>query len=218
MTRTIVTVGTGTFARGVDRLRSLAKDPVMAWTKQLPEDWPPHKDSPYAFKGFALEAARAQGAELVMWLDSAIKPIKPLDPIWDLIEQQGHWFASNWWSNNEWCCDAALPLLGATREELAGQMHIVAGAFGLNLKTENGAGFLDDYLRYAKNGAFRGPWSNEAKQASAVPGVLGHRHDQTAASLIVHRRGMKWSTTPPVWLAYAGHETEETILLVERCS
>lgn len=214
MTRCIVSVGTGQYARGVARLKKLAKDPVMAWTTELPAGSPSHRDTPYGFKAYALEIARKAGYELVLWADASIKPVRSMEPLWDLIEKQGYWFSANWWPNGEWCSDASLPLLGITREEAMGHMHVAATSFGLNLRSDEGNGFLDDYMRYARNGAFRGPWKNERGEASADPRVRGHRHDQTAASAICWRRGFTL-TNPPTWFAYSGHESPETVLSVD---
>jgi hypothetical protein len=169
---------------------------------------------PYAFKAHALEAARLKGADLVLWADACILPIRPMDSLWDLIERRGYWFSRNGFRNGEWCCDAALPLLGITREEAFQQEHVVATTFGLNLRSEIGATFAGEYLRLAQNGAFRGPWVNNAGEASADPRVRGHRHDQSAASVIAHRLGMEL-TNPPEWFSYRGGEDERTILMAD---
>jgi len=113
--------------------------------------------------------------------------------------------------------------------------HVVATAFGLNLQHENGVGvvFLSEYYRLAfQTRAFCGPWINanattsEAgrKMAQAVgpprcapcgpPDVRGHRHDQTAASVIAWRLGMK-PDDPPEWFAYKGGETDKTCLVAD---
>ena len=214
MKRLIVTVGTGRDAGGVARQKRLVHDPVMAWTEALPEGSISHQRMPYHFKAVALRKARESGAELVLWLDSSVKPVRSLEPLWKLIEDQGYWLSENWWPNGEWCSDASLPLLGVTREETFQQMHVVAGAIGLNLKTEVGNRFLDEYIRLSENGSFRGPWTNLNGIASTDPRVRGHRHDQSAASVIAARLGMKL-TQPPAWLAYMDHGGPETILSID---
>jgi hypothetical protein len=102
--------------------------------------------------------------------------------------------------------------------------HVVATAFGLSMRHPLGKAFLDEYYRLASTTrAFCGPHSN-ANCAGAVPGirtapcgppdVWGHRHDQTAASVIAWRLGMKLSTAPEPF-AYRGGETEQTILVAD---
>lgn len=215
MTRAVVNVATGDYVRGQRRLQLHFGDLLECWTNIMPSGCPPHSEVPYAFKAYALEAVRRKGADLVLWCDSSVYPIRSVEPLWALIEKQGYWFSANWWNNSAWCSDAALPLLGITREEAETQMHIAATAFGLNLRSEIGNKFLDEYLRLAGNGSFCGPWRNHLGQASSDPKVLGHRHDQTAASVICWRLWMEL-TLPPAWFAYKGHESAETVLLVHR--
>jgi hypothetical protein len=214
MKRLIVTVGTDRYARGVERLKRLAVDPVMSWTSALPGGSMPHQRMPYHFKAVALRKARESGAELLRWLDSSVNPVRPLDPLWKLIEEQGYWLSENWWPNGEWCSDASLPLLGVTREETWNQMHVIAGAMGINLKSEIGNRFLDEYIRLSENGSFRGPWKNDHGEASTDPRVRGHRHDQSAASVIAARLGMAL-TKPPAWIAYMDHGGPDTVLSID---
>jgi hypothetical protein len=48
---------------------------------------------------------------------------------------------------------------------------------------------------------------------SADPRVKGHRHDQTALSILAHRIGMDELIDRPKFTAYLGSETEETVLV-----
>ena len=212
--KVVVNVATGAYVIGQRRLRRWCTDPVMYWADCMPPGALTHKRMPYGFKAWAIEAARLAGADLVLWADASISPMRPMDPLWDLIERQGYWFSRNGYTNGEWCCDAALPLLGITREEAFRQEHVTAGSFGLDLRSEIGRTFASEYLRLAQNGSFRGPWTNKDGEASADPRVSGHRHDQTAASVLVHRLGMAL-TNPPAWLAYAGRTSPETIVVLD---
>lgn len=214
MTRCVVNVATGHYVVGQTRLLRALSDPWLRWADQMPPGSPTHREVPYAFKAHALVEAQRQGAELVLWADSCIVPIRSMDPLWDLIERQGYWFSRNGYPNGEWCSDAALPLLGVTREQAFQVEHVVATTFGLNLRSEIGASFLAEYFRLAQNGSFCGPWTNENGQASADPRVKGHRHDQSAASVIAHRLGMEL-TNPPQWFAYRGGERKSTVLVAD---
>jgi hypothetical protein len=215
MNRLVLNVATGAYVAGQQRLKRALSDPSMCWADQMPPGSPTHKRTPYAFKAFAVEAAARQtGAKLILWADACILPIRSMEPLWDLIEKQGYWFSRNGFPNGQWCSDASLPLLGITREEAFRQEHVVATTFGLNLASEVGATFASEYLRLAQNGSFRGPWKNENGEASADPRVTGHRHDQSAASVIAARLGMVL-TDPPAWFAYRGGETPETVLVAD---
>lgn len=214
MTKTVMCVATGHYVVGQQRLRAALPADVnfVGWADCLPPGSPTHAESPYGFKAHGV--ASDPNLELLLWADASILPIRDLGPLWDLIEKQGYWFSNNGWNNGQWCSDAALPLLGITREEAFSQNHVVAGTFGLNLRSPIGQAFRAEYLRFERAGAFRGPWTNKNGEASADPRVLGHRHDQTACSVIAHRLGMKL-TDPPEWFAYKGGETEKTVLVAD---
>ncbi len=96
--------------------------------------------------------------------------------------------------------------------------HVVATCFGLNVKHPKGRAFLDEYYRLAsETRAFCGPWTNTnyqnpnpvvcsplawtTPQPCGPADVRGHRHDQTAASVIAWRLGFDL-TNPPEIFAY----------------
>ncbi len=103
--------------------------------------------------------------------------------------------------------------------------HVVATTFGLNIDHPKGREFLDEYFRLAsQTRAFCGPWWNSnapnpgrvkyQRQTARCgpPTTLGHRHDQTAASVIAWRLGMILDEPPKVF-AYDGGQTKETTLV-----
>jgi hypothetical protein len=181
------------------------------------DEWPIGTDShPYGFKIYALEAALRQGFDTLLWCDSSIVPIAPLTSLWNLIESQGYWFSRNYHgaTNGEWCCDSALPILEVSREESFKIPHVVATAFGLDLRCPLAQEWLSEWKRLMLVGAFDGPHCG----GSSDPRVKGHRHDQAAASVLCWRMGMKL-TTPPEWFVDAdqgGEATEETVLVAHR--
>lgn len=102
--------------------------------------------------------------------------------------------------------------------------HVVATVLAVSTAHPVGAAFLAEYFRLAsETRAFCGPWQNS--NSPKVPGrnnrrpsgpcgppsVLGHRHDQSAASVIAWRLGVQLHD--PVWFSY--DETPETILLAK---
>jgi hypothetical protein len=209
--------------------------------RELRDEWPTHQDKPYAFKSFALlEAARH--FDLLIWADSCIIPVRSMEPLWERIERDGYWMSENGFSNYEWTADSAYQDLfrywqneqrstSAIREDMyrinRTIPHVVATAFGLNARHPKGKAFLDEYFRLAsETKAFCGPWlnanhpDNEKRQLDSFcarcgpPDVRGHRHDQTAASVIAWRLGFEL-TKPPNIFAYRGGETEETILVAD---
>lgn len=217
MTPVIINVATGPYVRGQRRLRaSIPQDAdFLAWTDQLAPGSPPHGRVPYAFKAHAIQEARRRGYELILWADASVHVIAPLAPLWAQVECDGYWIGRNGWINGEWTCDAAYRDLGVTREENWQIQHVVATAFALDLRHEIARQCADEYFRLAQTRAFCGPWTNDRGQASpGNPSVRGHRHDQTALSVIAWRLGMRL-TDPPRILAYRPGATAETILEVD---
>jgi hypothetical protein len=237
MSRAVVNVATGRYAAGQRRLfAALKKGGEYLWfDKKLPPNCPSHDDKPYAFKAYALRNAAyvyGDSTTTLLWCDASIVPICPLAPLWERIERDGYWFAKSGWNNYQWTADSAYPDLFAyelTRYRTVEEMrernksipHVVATAFGISTAHPTGKAFLDEYYRLAsETRAFCGPWTNgpayydNPRQAPCgPPDVLGHRHDQTAASVIAWRLGMKLDESGI--FAYRGSETEHTILVAD---
>ena len=219
--RAVVTVATGHYVRGAQRLASILesqRERGIFWFGQLPSHWPSHQDVPYAFKAYALKDAESLGATTLLWADACIRPVASLRPIWERIEKDGYWFSRNGWTNDQWTADSAYPDLFPLQypgfPEVARSLnskieHVVATSFGIDLTHSKGRAFLDEYFRLASTTkAFCGPWRNSFSTPSdpaprtAICGpqsTLGHRHDQTAASVIAWRLGFNLTSPPDIF-------------------
>ncbi len=162
----------------------------LYWTKEYPPGSPTHQDHPYGFKPYAMAAAAAQGSRYVLWCDSSLWAVRALTWIWDELAAQGHVFLRNGWYAGEWCSDAALQLLGITREAALQVPQLIGGCMALDLAVPRSQTFFAEWLHHARTGAFQGAWSNKNKEVSGDSRVLGHRHDQAIASLLAHKHGM----------------------------
>jgi hypothetical protein len=216
MKRVVLNVSTGRYVIGQARLRSqIADADFLAWTEEMPPASPSHQDTPFAFKTFALAEARRRGYHLALWADSSILPTGPLPELWAHIEREGYWFPNNGWNTGQWCAEAALAPLGIGREESFGIPHLAATAMGFNLHNTRTLQFVYLWLDHARDGrAFRGPVRNDGGEASPDARVLGHRWDQTVASVLAWRLGMTF-TDPPKFFAYKGGETAQTLLVAD---
>lgn len=220
------------------------EEDFLYWRDTIPFYSPQHSEIPYAFKGWALKAANATyQKKVLLWADASIVPIKPLARLWEKIERDGYWIARNGWTNYQWTADSAYPDLfplyirdadlrrldplppGGGFVYHVGSIlmsqdinkripHVVATAFGLDLRHPIGRGIFDEYLRLAQTNAFCGPWKNTPETPCGPADVLGHRHDQTALSVIAWRLGCELSDCPD-YFAYAGSETDQTILVAK---
>lgn len=228
--RCIINVATGGYVRGQQRLRNspFAVDASVVMFKDvMPPGSPSHYDIPYAFKAWALRDAIECGHLLLLWADASIVPIASLDPLWDRIEREGYWIERNGWRNSEWTAISAYEALDITPGENACIPHVVATAFGINVSHPKGYRIFSEYLRLAQTNAFRGPWWNRNHPDNAHQKadpyrtgfcgddtVRGHRHDQTALSVIAWRCGCIL-VDPPEIFAYRGGETADTILVAD---
>ena len=178
MFRAVVNVAYGEhYLRGQERLRAALRmeaSAALLWP-EVPLAWP---QVPYGFKPAALKSAERAGADVVLWLDAAVKIVRPLKPLWERIERDGYWFGENAWNNYQWTADSAYPALfpesfrpqpglsfgksmDCARSISLKIPQVMACAFGLNLRSKIGAAFLREYYRLAsETDAFCGPWWN----------------------------------------------------------
>jgi hypothetical protein len=144
---------------------------------------PPHSSVPYAFKAFAIKKAFDEGYENIIWLDSVVQCVAPLDKLIAHVEETGYAFFNNYtYTIGSFCNDNCKEIYQLTDTELQAPM-IMACVMGLN--REKAKEFIDQYYEGALNGSFVGSWDN-------------HRHDQTVASLLINRNNI------PI---LQGHET-----------
>lgn len=207
----VVSVGIGKwYPKGIDRL-SKALDEVgwkggrLLYKNEYPPECPPVSTHCYSMKPFALKEASKKYRYLV-WVDAAAWPIAPVDPVFEKISEDGYLFFFNGYPVGEWCRDSALPKLGLTRDE-SFEIHEIAGSFyGLDMAYEPSKIFLDQFVSYGKESDLFAddPRKNDKGQCSSDPRVHGHRHDQTVASVIIHRLGMKPTHCPHLFALYAG--------------
>lgn len=239
MKRLIVNYADGRYLRGQERLKREAErlgEKVLSW-RSLPFGWQKHEDKPYAFKAYAMHCA-SQAADQIIWCDASIVPIRSLEPIWERIARDGYWFSHNGFDNYTWTADSAYKDLFWCEMEYARKInrkipHVVATAFGLDTRHDLGRKFLERYFWLAsETKAFCGPWFNLAYTGPVLawrharepngtrtntvcgpPDVAGHRHDQTAASVLAWKLGFKL-TNPPEIFSYPPGD-ERTILLAD---
>lgn len=238
MSRVVVNVAIGQrmgqkYVNGQNRLRQqMGGEAQRFYTNGYPAGCPTHDDVPYAFKAYAMKEAAGFGQTL-LWCDcSIVLGPRPLNELWEKIEMEGYWFCANYgFTNYEWTAESAYRDLFTGDLETARVInrniqHVIATTFGISLVHPIGREFLKEYFRLAQTGAFRGPTTNSNFPGARYSGnmamcapcgpmdVRGHRHDQTAASVIAWRLGMKLDD-PPEWFAYRGGETDRTCLVAD---
>jgi len=205
---TVVALG-GWYPRGAARLieKFYEVSPgyrIVPWINTLPPGAPANvvhngRDyTGYCAKPFALRTLRDYGADIGILLDAAFYPIRPINPLVDHIAQYGYYLCENGYNVGEWCQDSSLEPLGITREEAFRIPEVSSYCVGLNFHWDACNRLLDD-----RNAGF----------CSNDPRVKGHRHDQTALSVIAYRLGFDKRIARPKFTAYCGTETKETVLV-----
>ena len=178
---------------------------------------PPHSEAPYAFKAYALKLAQDKGYHYVLWVDSSVYAVKSVQLAFVRIERDGYLFLNGGWNTGQWCSDAALETLGITREDSFGYPHMMACVMGLDLHESTAQHFLQRYYELANDGVtFKGAWTNKNHEVSDDERVLGHRHDQTAASVIATKLGMKLTDNLLVYDETGDTQIPETAIFVLR--
>lgn len=152
-----------------------------------------HHDVPYGFKPWCFKQAEEAGYRRILWLDGSAKAAQSLDPLFDELGERGYLFFENWHSAGAYCHDHALFTLGVDRLEAMKIPSINGQVMALNLDFPNAKAFLDiwhakslDRITFQDHG-LRNIVNEKYIQQT---GVKGHRHDQTAASIIAWKLGM----------------------------
>ncbi len=198
-----------------DRLRNdLNSQGQMHYTwQELPPGSPTHADVPYGFKYSAIDEVARKGATSILWLDSSAVILKPLDPIWSMIEQQGYWFSRNYdYNNGQFCSDEALKIMGMTREEAFKVPHVTAACFGLRMDHPYAIAFMSGWKTLAEAGAFKGDRGNCSGKVEDPTQYQGHRNDQSCASQMCYLLGMNLTDPPDYW----AEQNDKTILTLGR--
>lgn len=215
----IVNVATGDYWKGQDRLRrSLAGNfsgGFLAWTNQMPPGSPAHADMPYGFKIYAFREAERCGYDKILWLDSSMWAVRPLDPLFERIAVDGcALFVNVDWTLGQWCSDAAMQSFGSTRDELLALPLIHGGIVGIDLKNALGAELLHRWQASAENGVFVGTHRNVNGSASNDPRVCGHLHDMPALSFHASALGLPLTKSPDLFDFWSPNGNPEQAVIV----
>lgn len=222
MKRCILNVAVGSwYPRGQQRLQASLRQfgyqgDCLFWCGQYPPGSPDHARLPYGFKAYAMQYAIELGYETLLWLDASCWAIRPIEPLFEHIESEGHVFSYEGWMAGQWLKDAALATLGVTRDE-AMQVQLLGGMFmGVCLAHERSRKWAEAFIRICRDGhTLVGDLRNVGGSVSPDPRCLGHVADQAVASVLAHQLGMPL-TFPPVWRDwYKANPDPKTVIFAQ---
>lgn len=223
----------GWYPRGVARLigRMWEVDPgheIQAHVNVLPWGAPVdvvedgYDYTGYTAKPFALAHARQTGADIAILVDAAFFPIRPIQPLVDHIAQKGYYLCRNGATVGEWSSDRCLERMNVSRTKAMEIQEASGYCVGVNFANgraielvQRWCGFAADRLTFAGPHTAMGHEGRNRGDVSKDPSVKGHRHDQTALSILAHQLGMTELVERPRFTAYLGHESSETVLVNE---
>lgn len=213
MSRCIVSLGTDNYRRGRQRLKNSLADPSLwgehfrVFESEEQVAAPLHRQNPYAFKLYAIDAMRKLGFEQILWIDCSVWAVRPVHKVFDVITDQGYICQAAGYYVGSWCNDRTLAYYGLTRAEANSiPMYGNAGFLGLDFRSEIATDFFNKWKQAMTDGQFKGSWTD-------------HRHDMTCGSIIRHQLGMRMESGDH-WLEYVNSDTpvlkNETICFAAR--
>jgi len=188
----------------------------VLWANTLPPKSPNHADMPYAFKVYAIEHVARRGFTSILWVDASVWFIKSPVPIFEWMEKFGAYTCGieGGYVLGTWCSDAALDMLNVSRDDAFRIPLVFGGCYGVSTEHESGRELLSRMSMHARDGSFRGSWTNANQEVSTDVRVLGHRHDMSALSVIANRIGLHSDVMPSMFTIDGyGQSLERTVAL-----
>jgi hypothetical protein len=197
MKHCIVNFSDHKFKKGQDRLKESLiqygyQGDVLLFSEYSQIGSKSHQEVPYQFKVYAIEKARSLGYDIVLYCDASIYAISDVMPVINHIISKGHLMEYCGFSAGQFSTDSCLNEMGLTRDEAMNVQLHSAGFTGLNFNNPLTNDFFNAWYECAKKETtFIGDWNNKNKQCSNDERCLGHRHDQTVASIIADKLQME---------------------------
>ncbi len=203
-------------ARMIERFHAVSPGyEIQAWVNTDPPGSPKatvldgYDYFPYAAKPWALEYARQCGATQAILIDASFYPIRPIQPMVEHIQRNGYYLCRNGFQVGEWISDDALRYFEVSREAAFEMEEISSYCVGIDFSNERAVKMLEAWCQASwGHRCFAGPHTALGQPGrnqgfvSHDPRVKGHRHDQSALSIIANRLDMDRLSDRPFLTAY----------------
>lgn len=144
---------------------------------------------PYNIKPAAIEWAVQMGYDIIIWLDASFWALRDIMPFLDIVNGEGYYLGMSGYNCAQTCSDNQLKYFGISRDQAEAIHETSSGAMGFNMQNPTAKSFVEQFVQVAKDGAFKG--SRHHDDQSKDPRFLFCRQDQSCASIIAHKLGMK---------------------------
>lgn len=183
----------GRYVDGLARLSNSLRDNAfeidfLGFVHEHSVGAPLHTEMPYAFKVHAIQKAIDAGYTQILWLDCSVWAVAPVEPIFNIIEQNGYWFEGAGCWLEDWCNEPSIKYFGLNKSQKTPMIQ--SGFMGFNMKMLNGTILWDAFVMSYNKGLFKGSWDD-------------HRHDQSCISAVLKNHGGRFSHQPE-YVQYAG--------------
>lgn len=180
--RCVVNLATAAFRSGQVRLHSAMlrynpETPLLLFGNEYEVFAPEHRDNPYAFKIFAIEAAKEMGYDQVLWFDASVYPVGSLQPVFDWLTDKGIFLEEAGHYAGQWAPQYVLDYFKLTKEDAMRMPMFSAGYCGFDFRNPISQEFFAEWKEAMRNGIFKGKWEDS-------------RHDMTAGSIIANKQGL----------------------------
>lgn len=191
------------FANGMYKpIAQRMKHTIQYWNPDIPvfifDDFsqigsPTQSEEPYAFKIHAIETVHNKGYDIVLWCDSVLQLVQPLDGLIEEVENVGVYLAEDGWKTGMFANDKSLQHYNISRDEAMNITSIWACFMGFDFRKPVTHLFISKWKEALQSGLFRGKHHNHNLTESQDPRCKGHRHDQTCAELIAYTNSIPLS-------------------------
>jgi len=179
-------------------------DRIYIYDKAWPPGSPCHLECNYGFKVHAVNHARSEGFQKILWFDSSCYAFAPLEPLWQRLERDGHVLIEDANALGKWSSDRSLEDFNVTRDQAMSMRLMCGTCWGVDLTFERSRIFLDKLLSCATPENFNGthksrlpgltPHPRPKTGGAAVSNderCWGHRSDEVYSALIANELNMK---------------------------
>lgn len=157
-------------------------------------------DVPYAFKVCSVLEAKRLGYQNCLWLDTSIQPLKNIDLIFEMIEEQGIcFFTLPVYNKNGLCGDHVLNELGVTVEKFNTIKCVSASTLGFNFNKVSIVMLLNEWYELARQ---------KVSFLSFIP-------EQATLSFLVDKYNLMHNECNPKYFTFRRNQiTDETVFFV----